>query len=72
MKNSKKILDLLDQITWYAQDQDQQLKLNANTKTEDKAGESGMVFHLKSLRELYIGSLEPKVVVEYVKDEEKA
>ena len=71
MKNSKKILDLLDQMAWYAQDQDNQQK-KLNTELENKAGDSWMLFHLKSLRELYIDSLEPKVVLERVKDSEKA
>lgn len=69
MKNSKQILDLLDQIIWYATKQDNEVK-KLNIKLENKIGESWMMFHLKSLRELYISSLEPKLVVE--KEEEKS
>ena len=69
MKNSKQILDLLDQIIWYATKQDNEVK-KLNIKLENKIGESWMMFHLKSLRELYISSLEPKLVVEI--EEEKS
>ena len=70
MKNSKKILDLLDQIIWYEKDQDNQQK-KLNVKLENKIGESWTLFHLKNLRELYIDSLEPRLIVESPEGEEK-
>ena len=52
MKDKRKILELLNQIIEYSQDEDHQKKMDPETPLEQKTGKSWTVFHLEQLRTL--------------------